>query len=166
MKKFFKIFGITLGGIVGLLLVAVCIVLWLVFTPERVTKIVNNNVDKFLLAEVRLDKAELTFFSSFPKFQIKIENIEVVNPVGLENDTVAKINILRADIDIKELLGNHNVVVSKVDLYKPNLFLYVDLNICNFDIMKNSEEEDTSSSSFIINDIADSAISLEEANIV
>ncbi|MDR2511169.1 MAG: AsmA family protein, partial [Bacteroidales bacterium] len=165
MKKFFKIFGITLGSIVGLLLIVVCIVLWLVFTPERITKIVNDNVDKFLNAEVHLDRAELTFFSSFPRFMVKINNIDVINPLGLENDTVVHTTAIALDVNVKELLKNHNLIVEEAIINDAKIFAYSDSNICNYNIVKSSEE-DTTASSFVINNIVVQNVTLKNSNIV
>ena len=41
MKKGWKIALITLGSLVGLVVVVVAVALWLVFTPAQLTKIVN-----------------------------------------------------------------------------------------------------------------------------
>ncbi|GHV37157.1 hypothetical protein FACS1894178_8890 [Bacteroidia bacterium] len=165
MKKFFKIFGITLGTVVGALVVAVCVVLWLVFTPERITKIVNDNVEKFLTAEVHLDRAELTFFSSFPRFMVKISNIAVVNPLGLENDTVVYATEIALDVNVKELLKNHNLIVEELFIDNAKIFAYSDSNICNYDIVKPSEE-DTTSSSFIIKNIVVPDVTLRNCNLI
>ena len=51
MKKILKIFGLTLGGIVGVVLLVVCALLWVVFTPERLTPIVRQVADKIITCE-------------------------------------------------------------------------------------------------------------------
>ena len=41
MKKFWKIGGISLGALIGLVLVVVSVAVWMVFTPSRLTPIVR-----------------------------------------------------------------------------------------------------------------------------
>ena len=53
MRKFGKIFFITIVSIFAVLLVTVSIVLYLVFTPERFTPIVRSQAGKLLTCQVR-----------------------------------------------------------------------------------------------------------------
>ena len=48
MKKALKIIGITLGSVVGVSLIAVCIVVWFVFTPAKLTPIVKSYIPAFV----------------------------------------------------------------------------------------------------------------------
>ena len=60
MKKALKIAGITLGSLLGLLVIAVAIVVWLVFTPSRLTPIVRNFADKMITCPYEIGQVELT----------------------------------------------------------------------------------------------------------
>ena len=42
MKKALKILGITLGSTIGLVLVVLAVALWVLFTPARLTPIVQD----------------------------------------------------------------------------------------------------------------------------
>ena len=80
MKKFGKIFFITLLSLFAVLIVTICIVLFLVFTPERFTPIVRKQVDKFITCQSEIGEVELTFFSTFPNFGLKIRQFALINP--------------------------------------------------------------------------------------
>ena len=75
MKKFGKIVGISLGALVGILLIAVCALLWVVFTPARLTPIVRQAVDKVIACEYEIGEVELTFFSTFPEFGLRADTL-------------------------------------------------------------------------------------------
>ena len=61
MKKTFKIIGISLAALVGLILITLSIVLWLIVTPEKLTPIVRNQTDKFILCTTHFDTVDITF---------------------------------------------------------------------------------------------------------
>ena len=48
IKKGWKITWIALGSLLGLVVVTVAVALWLVFTPSKLTKIVNGLVGNFI----------------------------------------------------------------------------------------------------------------------
>ncbi len=52
VAKALKITGITLGSIVGVVLIAVSILCYVVFTPKRLTPIVNQVADSLILQMV------------------------------------------------------------------------------------------------------------------
>ena len=89
MKRFWKIFGITLGSIIGVLLIAVCVIVWLVFTPSRLTPIVRNVADKYITSEHKIGEVDLTFFSTFPNFGLRVDGLYIINPKeGAQSDTL------------------------------------------------------------------------------
>ena len=67
MKRTLKIIGITIGSLIGVLLLLVTTALWVVFTPERLTPIVRSIASDYVLCDHKIEKVELTFFSTFPK---------------------------------------------------------------------------------------------------
>ena len=66
MKKTFKIIGISLAALLGLIIITLTIVLWLIVTPEKLTPIVRNQTEKFILCTTDFDTVDVTFFSTFP----------------------------------------------------------------------------------------------------
>ncbi|MBQ4216207.1 MAG: hypothetical protein II663_08040, partial [Bacteroidales bacterium] len=72
MKKLLKILAISLGSIVGVSVIAVCIVVWFVFTPAKLTPIVKSYIPAFVTCQTELDTVDLTFFSTFPHFGLRL----------------------------------------------------------------------------------------------
>ena len=75
MKHTLKIIGITIGSLIGVILLLVTTALWVVFTPERLTPIVRSIASDYVLCDHKIEKVELTFFSTFPKFGLEIERV-------------------------------------------------------------------------------------------
>ena len=150
IKKGWKITWITLGSLLGLVVVAVVVALWLIFTPSKLTKIVNGLSDKFITCEAKFGNVDLTLLSTFPDAGLKIENVVIVNPMeGAANDTLAKIGSLTVGIDVMAFLKENKVIVHQVKLDDARANLYRNgRGESNFDIFPPSEKEDTTSTAF------------------
>ena len=58
----------SLLALVVLILVGVTIVIHFIFTPAKLTPLVEKTAKEYLNAEVHFGNIELTFFSTFPDF--------------------------------------------------------------------------------------------------
>lgn len=151
MKKALKIIGISLGSVVGVALIAVCIAVWFVFTPAKLTPIVKKYIPQFVACQTELDTVDLTFFSTFPNFGLRLHNVALINPMeGAQSDTVAFIEELIATVDVDEYLSNENIIVNGVYLTntQANIFVNAD-SLANYDVFvtDTTAVEDTSSTS-------------------
>jgi hypothetical protein len=100
MKKFIKVFSITLVSLLAILIITVSIALWLVFTPERFTPIVRKQADNFITCKSEFGEVELTFFSTFPNFGIRVKQLALINPVnGAPCDTLVRVDELIGVVD-------------------------------------------------------------------
>lgn len=155
MKRGWKITWISLGSLIGVLVVSVLIVMWLVLTPARLTSIVNKLSNKYLLCETQFDNVDLTIIKTFPFVGLKVEGVSVVNPLkGAPSDTVAHIQELCVGINLREYLKNKNIVVTKLCLDNTTANLYTNCEgASNFDIFPASESTDTSSEPFQLPDL-------------
>ncbi|MBO7055944.1 MAG: hypothetical protein J6W37_11310 [Bacteroidales bacterium] len=150
MKKALKIIGITLGSVVGVSLIAVCIVVWFVFTPAKLTPIVKSYIPAFVSCQTELDTVDLTFFSTFPHFGLRLHNVALINPMdGAPSDTVAYIGDLVTTVDVNEYLQNANVVINGVYIDNTVANIYVNADsVANYDVfISDTTAEDTTSSS-------------------
>lgn len=155
IKKGWKITWIALGSLLGLVVVVLAVALWLVFTPSKLTKIVNSLADNYITCEAKFGNVDLTFLSTFPDAGLKIEDVVIVNPGkgpvrdGEQNDTVAKIGSLTVGIDVMAFLKENKVIVHQVKLDDARANLYRNgRGESNFDIFPPSEKEDTTSTAF------------------
>lgn len=67
MKKALKIGLISLGSLVLVVAIAVAILLFSIFSPSKLAKIVNNQADRYLTCDFQIEEVGLTFSRLFPK---------------------------------------------------------------------------------------------------
>lgn len=145
MKKGWKIALISLGSLLGLVVVVVAVALWLVFTPSQLTKIVNNLAGKYVQCETHFGRVNLTLFKTFPDAGLQVDDVYVINPMfGAPSDTVAHIGSLTVGVDVKKYLKEKEVIVHQVLLNGVQAHLYRDaVGSANYDIFPHSDDEDT-----------------------
>lgn len=85
IRKTLKISCITLGAILVLVIAAITFAVNFVFTPEKLTPVVLKVANETLNARLSMKSVELTFFSTFPKFGLKLEEGALVSKAF--NDT-------------------------------------------------------------------------------
>ncbi len=134
MKRVFRVTCIAIGTLMALVAAAACVVCWLVFTPARLTDIVNKAADKYLTCDMSVGEIDLALFSTFPNVSLQLSDVVLVNPVeGTPNDTVATIEHGLAVLDIDALLNERIVVLRRLQLDGGWINLYTDANgIANY----------------------------------
>ena len=137
MNKALKIFGITLGCIIILLAMIIASVLWVVFTPERLTPIVRNVASDYVTCEHHIGKVELTFFSTFPHFGLVIDSLTIVNPTpGAPSDTVLHVPHAVASVDVMTLLHQKTLSIPTLSVSDIQATIYsASDGITNYDII-------------------------------
>ena len=145
MKKGWKITLISLGSLLGLVVVAVAVAMYLVFTPSRLTRIVNRLASDYIACESHFDNVDLTLLSTFPDAGLKLDNVYLVNPTpGAPSDTLARIGSLTVGLDVKAFLKERKVIVHQVLLDDADANLYIARDGSNnFSIFPTSEPDTT-----------------------
>ena len=78
-KRIIRISAVSAGSVLLLLLVGTAVVLNFVFTPSKLTPVVERIADRSLNARLRMGGVELTFFSTFPRFGVKLTDGTLVS---------------------------------------------------------------------------------------
>ena len=154
MRKFLKIAGIALASLLGLVLVVAGVLVYWVFTPERLTPVVREVADAFITCDYEIGQVELTFFSTFPEFGLRADGILVENPVvGAQSDTVLAAKKAVARIDIVALLKDGELSIREIALADAQLNAFIgEDGTANFDVLslpQDTTPEDTTETSFI-----------------
>lgn len=136
MKKVFKRIGIALAIVLFLLIVTISIAIWFVFTPERLTPFVRKQIAKNITCKSELGEVELTFFSTFPRFGLKVSDFTLVNPIkGAQSDTLLRTQKLVGVVDVGAWWKRDELVLTDLQLANGVINTYVDsLGHANFDI--------------------------------
>lgn len=147
MKKGIKITLISVSSLLGLVLLTFLVACWLIFTPARLTAIVNKLSDKYLTCQSSFQKVDLTLFRTFPDAGIDIHNVVLVNPMEGTDDTLARLNSLVLAVNVRDFVKNRDIIVKQVllDGVKANIYTNAD-GKSNYDIFPASETVDTSTS--------------------
>lgn len=136
MKKALKILLLSIISILAVILIVVSVALWLVFTPERLTPIVHKQADKYITCQSDLGEIELTFFSTFPNFGIKISNFSLINPVaGAQSDTLISVNEITGIVDAKAWWKNNDLILIGLEMKQGTINVWADsTGKTNYDI--------------------------------
>ncbi len=73
-----KILGWTLAAILLIFIVVCTLIVW-ILTPAKLTPMVEEYATDFLNAEVKIDRVELSFWSTFPQMTLEVDNLDVVS---------------------------------------------------------------------------------------
>lgn len=145
MKKAFKILLISLLSLLTVCLIVIGILSWVIFTPEKLTPIVRNQLDKLLICEHQTGDVELTFFSTFPEFGLQINGLLLTNPLpGAPSDTLLNTDKVIASVDLKALWKNSELIVNELYIEQPFILAFIDSSgRANYNIIRPVEEPDT-----------------------
>ena len=126
MKKALKIISWTLFGLVMTVVAVVCIAMYVIFTPERLTPIARQAADKFVACEYEIGEVDLTFFSTFPRFGLRADGLLLINPkAGAQNDTVVEAKHLIATVDVMEFINHNNLHVHEAILDDASVHFFI-----------------------------------------
>jgi len=149
MKTTLKVIGWTLLGIVLTVVLVVCIAMYVVFTPARLTPVARQAADKFITCHYEIGEVDLTFFSTFPRFGLRADGLLLVNPMsGAQNDTVVEAKHIVATVDVREFLKHKNLHVHEATLEGAQVNFYInpagENNLAVFVSSPDTTEEDDS----------------------
>ena len=154
MKKGWKIALISVGSLLGIIVVAVAVLCWLLFTPARLTSIVNGLASNYITCEYHLGKVGLSLFKTWPDVGVEVKDVVLVNPYQIpadnalaasmvHDDTLARVSSLTVGLDLKAFLKDRAVVVHQIRLddTKANLYTAPD-GWSNLDVFVTSDKEE------------------------
>ncbi len=160
--------GITLLSVILLIVILVSVVLFYL-TPERLTPLVNKYASEYLNADVRAQRVELTFWSTFPRLNVQVDGLSIVSraldvlpakeraALPVDADSLLTLERFTGGLHILKIIEG-DISLYDVELTNPsvNLFIAND-SVANYDIVPPSEktgEEPTELPSVSINRFA------------
>lgn len=143
MKRFAKIFFIALGGVLLLALAAVGVAVWWIFTPEKLTPVVRTEAGKYLSCQTEVGTVDLTFFSTFPEFGLRMSDVVLLNPMeGAQSDTLAALGECVAIVNVMDYLNDNAITIRRllIDGGQANIYVASD-GSTNYDIAPAAADE-------------------------
>jgi len=144
MKKVFKIFGWTIFSLLLVLILAVGIACYLIFTPARLTSITHKVADSYINCDYKIGEVELTFFSTFPCLGASVKDVVIINPVtGAQSDTVLAVPELVVALDLmKAIKGDIYIKQCRLKDAQANIYIAAD-GLTNYNVLALPESEET-----------------------
>ncbi|MEL1243625.1 AsmA-like C-terminal region-containing protein [Flavobacterium sp. DGU11] len=152
VKKILKWTGITL--LVIIIALAAAPFLFKNKIKEMIAKAINEQVD----ATVAFEDVSLSLFSSFPKANVTVDKLSIINKAPFAGDTLVYMGELNLDMSIKELFKGDGEAMNIESLSTKDGVINILFNkdgVGNFDIaLKNKDEkpsDDKESKPFALN---------------
>ena len=144
MNRALKIIAWTLAGIVLTVVAVVCIAMYLIFTPERLTPIARQVADKYVVCDHEIGEVDLTFFSTFPCFGASVKDVVIINPVtGAQSDTVLAVPELVVALDLMNAIkGDIYIKQCRLKDAQANIYIAAD-GLTNYNVLALPESEET-----------------------
>jgi hypothetical protein len=126
---------------ISLLLIIVLLILAPFIFKDKIVAIVKDQANKNLNAKVDFGDFDLSIISSFPDFRFKIQKVSVIGINEFENDTLAYIDDLKLDINIKSVIAGDKYQINSIVINKPRIMARVLADgKANWDIAKPSAD--------------------------
>ncbi|MEO1030018.1 MAG: AsmA-like C-terminal region-containing protein [Bacteroidota bacterium] len=143
MKKIFKIIGILL-----LLFIAILIAVPFIL-ESKIDTIVQNYADENLDADLSFNDISLSFISSFPRAEVTVENLQIINRAPFQDETLVTAKSLSFEMPIGELFKGTEAPLTVNEIIADEMLLTLKTNTNgtpNYDIVK-SKDSDVASNS-------------------
>ena len=159
LKRALKITFISMLSLIFIVLSAIAVAVNFVFTPEKLTPVVNQVANRTLNAQVEIGSVELTFFSSFPDFELKISDGRLVSKVFKDtlwqkSDTLLQFKKCAVSVNPLLYFQNNRVELRKFVFDDATIYAFIDSvgnpnwNIMRADTSAVQQNADTVSSGF------------------
>lgn len=154
LRKTLKVALLTIVSFLFLILAIIAFVIYFIFTPAKLTPIVLKVANESLNARLDMERVDLTFFSTFPQFGLKLkEGTLVSESFGDKSDSLLRFGECVITVNPIDYLRNNRINIHNLSLWDVSVYAFRDeAGRSNWDIMKAGmdrvvvEKEDTSSS--------------------
>lgn len=175
-KGILKIAGISFGSLIVLILIAITVAINFVFTPSRLTPVVLKTANQALNAKLEMKSVELTFFSTFPRFGLKLVDGSLVSKVFCDTawqktDSLLSFGKCVVVVNPIDYLINKKITLNYLGLEDASVYAYKSREgIANWDIVASDTTAvaDTASSgkTDLSGGIDIRRVSLKRANVI
>lgn len=174
-KQIIKTGAITLGGLLVVVLVAIAIVINFVFTPAKLTPVVLEVANKSLNAELKMESVELTFFSTFPQFGLKVTDGSLVSKAlndtnWTKTDSLVTFKECVVEVNPVAYLTNNRISIRNITLEDASVYAFRDKEgKANWDVAVTSADtlqQDTAAATNFNSEIEIKKVELKHANII
>lgn len=174
-KKIIKISSIAIGSLLIAMLIIIAIVINFVFTPQKLTPVVLNAANQSLRAQLEMESVELTFFSTFPQFGLKMTNGSLVSKAlndsnWHQTDSLLTFKACVVAVNPMAYLKDKRISIHNITLEDASVYAFRSKEgLANWDIAQasaDSLEQDTTATTDFASEIDIRNVELKNANII
>jgi hypothetical protein len=134
MKKFIKIFSLTLLVILVILITAPFLF------KGKIIKVANEQLEKSLKAKASFEDINLSLIRNFPNLGIRLKNLCIVGIEEFESDTLIHVKSFDVVVDVVSAIKMENIKIKKILIDEPYVNAIVLKNgKANWDIAPESD---------------------------
>ena len=145
LKKTLKITGISIASLIGLVLIAVLLVCWTVFTPSRLTKTARKAIDAYAPCRIDLERADLTLVRTFPYVGLRLNKVLVHDEMpSSPSDTLLFVEDFTATVNLRAYLKEKKIILTNLLIDNVQANLYTDADtLSNLAFLSENAQEET-----------------------
>lgn len=138
IKRFFKWLGISLAVIILLM-----ILLPFIF-KKQIIEAVKAEINKNLNAEVNFSDYSLNLFTSFPNFNLGLDQLSITGIEDFKDDTLASVKKLSVSINLFSVFGGDAYEIRTIRILEPRInMIMLGNGKANWDIVKSAPADTT-----------------------
>lgn len=140
-KRIIRVTSITLLSLILLILAAIGVAVNFVFTPEKLTPVVLRVANSTLNAHVEMSSVELTFFSTFPRFGLRMTDGTLISKTFRDSawqrtDSLVSFKKCLIIVNPIDYLQKHKLTLNRLKLDSASVYAFKSREgIANWDIM-------------------------------
>ena len=157
MKRILVITGISLLALVFLApVIAFSVLKWGVLPPDKLTPLVEREAGKLINGKLACEKAELTFFETYPYLGVRLTEGSLLSFATNETDTLLSFRQALASVQLMAYLLDGEIIIRDVFIDRPDLYGYVDeAGLANWDIYRTGTDGQADTDSLPAVDVRD-----------
>lgn len=129
LKKGLKIAGMVIVSVIFLVSALIATAVYFVFTPSKITPVVEKAANDLLDAQVRIGKVELTFFSTFPRLGLEIGDGKIISsPVssGSRQDTLLSFDKCTLVVNPVAYFSKNAIIINRLAIDGATVYAFRD----------------------------------------
>ncbi|GHT30460.1 hypothetical protein AGMMS49574_10200 [Bacteroidia bacterium] len=132
MKKVLLVAGITLVSFVVILpTIAFCTLNWGILPPKKLTPLVEREVNKLINGHLACERAELTFFKTYPYLGVQLSNGLLSSYVTMESesepDSLLAFHEIVVSVNLMDYLFDNKITIRDILLDQPHIHTFADI---------------------------------------
>ena len=131
MKKVLLVAGIVLVILVVVLpTIAFCVLNWGILPPKKLTPLVEREVNELINGRLACERAELTFFKTYPYLGIQLSNGLLSSYVTVESesepDSLLAFHEIVVSVNLMDYLFENKITIRDILLDQPHIHTFAD----------------------------------------